>query len=244
MIVEYGNYRHAINTTGVTIASTVEENEAGIPFRINFDINLEGRLRNPTPENPQALDPMIADMQAYYRVPGKDFGLLHDDGRRSAAYWFNRNTIGGIRPKAMAFPNYMGGEYCTYRKFQISAQFQSIYANLRYTRFSETLSIEGGTPLFGVKEVNYGIGTRQRLRTHTKCTATQSGSAVARNDFPEIPPPVWQYALRTGVKISKSIRPRGGTSTGKVSLEECEISWTYEYEWPTRLDGIPHYAIG
>lgn len=245
MIVEYGNYRHAINTTGVTIASDVEENEAGIPFRLNVSVNLEGRLRNPTPQFPWALDPMIAEMEAYYSVPGRDFGLLHDDGRRTAAYWYNRNTIGGIKPKLLAYPNYQGGEYCTYRKFQITLQFQTPFASLNYIRFTETLSIEGGGQVFGVREVNFGPGTRQRLRTHAKCTATQNGTAVARNRFPQIPPAIWSYALRnTEPKISTAIRPKGGITSGRVTREENEISWSYDFEWPTRLDGIPHFAIG
>lgn len=245
MIVEYGNYRHAINTTGVTIASDIEENEAGVPHRINFSVSLEGRLRNPTPQFPDALDPIIREMQAYYSIPGQDFGLLHNDGSRSAAYWFNHKTIGGIRPKMMAFPNYMGGEYCTYRKFTISVQFQTLLQHLIYTRFSETISIDGGGASHGVKEVNFGRGVRQRLRSHTKCVASQSGSASARLRFPDIPPPIWPHALRgQEPKITRNIKPRGGMSTGKVIKEDCEISWSYEYEWPDRLDGIPHFAVG
>lgn len=246
MMAEYGNYRHAINTTGMTFTTDVEENESGVPIRMNWMANLEGRLRNPTPADPSALDPIIAEMQAYYSIPGQNFGLLHDDGRRTQSYFLNSKTIGGIRPKLMAFPNYQGGEYCTYRKFQIAIQFQTLVADtVTYLKFSENLQIDGGGEVYGVKEVNFGPGTRQRLRTHSKCVATQSGSAVGRNVFPDIPQPIWPDALRTTEpRISTSIRPRGSIQTGRYSREECEISWTYEYEWPTRLDGIPHFAIG
>lgn len=245
MIVEYGYYRHRTNSTGLTISSEVEETETGIPFRVNNTVNLEGKLRNYRLGNSESMDSTIGEMEAAYSVLGQNFGLLHDNGNRSASYWLNSNTIGGIRPKMLSYPNYQGGEYFSYRKFQISVQFATAFgATPTYLKFSETLSIEGGGPTFDVKEVNYGPGVRQRLRTHTKCTATQSGSAVGRFNFPKIPEPLWPHALRADPKISKVIRPRGGVRLRNVVREECEITWSYEYVWPTRLDGVPHYAIG
>ena len=46
MIVRYGNYQHAINTTGLTISQEVLEDEAQVPRQIVTNLNLEGRLRN------------------------------------------------------------------------------------------------------------------------------------------------------------------------------------------------------
>ena len=247
MIVVYGAYRHAVNTTGVTVASDITENEAGVPIDVNVSVNLEGRLRNPDPSKPWLLDSMIHEMQQAYSLPGQDFGLLHNDGRRSAVFWRNADTIGGIRPKMLSYPNYQGGEYCTYRKFTISLNLKTPFGAkaLKYLKFSESLSIEGGGSLYGVKEVNFGPPVRQRLRTHTKCTATQSGTAVGRDDYPPIPPPIWPNALKSDEpKINKIFRPQGSSQTGKIRLAECEISWVWEYESPFRLSGIPHYATG
>lgn len=245
MYTEYGNYRHRVNSTGITISQAVEETDYGLPYRLATDVNIEGRLINRTGRSTD-FDSEIRRMEAAYSQPGKDFGLLHNNGTRTAAYWRNSQTIGGIRPKLLAYPNYKGGEYITYRQFQISLQILTRFgATPNYIRFSETLSISGGAETYGVKEVNYGPGVRQRLRTHTKCTATQRGTAVGRSVFPRIPPPVWPFALKSSEpSIDKVIRPRGSSRMGNVVLEECEISWTYEYEWPFRLDGIPHFAMG
>lgn len=234
-----------MNSTGLTISSEVEETEYGLPFRVNNSVNLEGKVRNARLGNSESMDAGIYDLQAAYSIPGQNFGLLHDNGNRSAAYWYNSDTIGGIKPKTFAFPNYQGGEYAAFRKFQISVQFATRFGQTpTYIKFSESLSIEGGGESFDVKEVNFGPGVRQRLRTHTKCTATQSGSAVGRNNFPTIPDPIWPQALKGEVKITKKITPRGSNRLRNVVLEECEITWQYEYVWPTRLDGIPHYAVG
>ncbi|XZE35418.1 hypothetical protein SH501x_000909 [Pirellulaceae bacterium SH501] len=246
MIVVYGNYRHRQDSTGITVSTSIEENETGVPYRAVTEVNVEGRLRNKRLESPRYLDPIIREMELAYSQPGMDFGMLHDDGTRSSVWFRNADTIGGIRPRLLAYPNYRGGEYVNYRQFQIQLTvMQPVVGAPEYIRFSESLSIDGGGGEWDVKEVNFGRGVRHRTRTHKKCTAVQSGSAVGRGEFPRIPPPIWPFALRTEEpKIEREIRPRGGYRTGNIRLEECEISWTYEYVWPVRLDGIPHYAIG
>lgn len=246
MIVQYGTYQHQVSSTGIVVSSDVEENESGVPIRVKHSVSIEGRLRNPPGAAPRNLDGLIAQMESAYSRVGQDFGMLHDDGRRSQAFWTNASTIGGIRPRFLAYPNYKGGEYWSYRQFQIRVEFYTPYGlAFQYARFTEQLSIEGGTASFGVKEVNFGPGVRQRLRTHTKCSATQSGSAIGKNFFPPIPPPVWPFALSyTEPKITRTIRPKGSRYHRNLVLEECEVSWSYAFEWPTRLDGIPHYALG
>ena len=247
MIVRYGNYQHAINTTGLTISQEVLEDEAQVPRSIVTTLNLEGRLRNALPSaNPTGLDFKILEMQRAYSVAGQDFGLFNDDGSPTVHVWRNADTIGGIRPKMMAFPKYQGGEYCTYRSFTISltlTQRPLIYP--RYSSFTETIDIQGGGWVADVKEVNFGRGVRQRLRTHEKCTATQSGKAVGRFTYPDVPPPIWPTELvRPEPKINKVARPVGSRSaTGRVVLEELEISWVWEFVSTSRLEGDPHYRI-
>jgi hypothetical protein len=250
VIVQYGSYQHKINSTGISISQEVEENEQGLPHTIRTTINIEGRIhRGPStrfPVRSQDLDPFITGMQAAYSIPGQDFGLLHNDGGPSEHYWKNDKTLGGIRAKMMAFPNWKGGEYATYRSFQIQVQFEEPYRRLEHLRFSETISIEGGGERYGVKEVNNGPGVRQRLRTHTMCKATQQGIIVSRGSYPKaLPLPIWPFALvDQRPKIQKAVRPRGGQLTEQITLNECEISYSYEYEWPQRLDGFPTYSLG
>ena len=71
MIVRYGNYQHAINTTGLTISQEVLEDEAQVPRQIVTNLNLEGRLRNSLPSaDPRGLDLKTVELVAY----------LSDDG--------------------------------------------------------------------------------------------------------------------------------------------------------------------
>lgn len=246
MITVYGNYRHKVNSSGITISSEVEETDTGVPYRVVTTCDIEGRLVNARGAPASKLDSMIYALENAYSVQGQDFGILHDDGRPTAVYWRNSQSIGGIRTKMLAYPKYQGGEYCTYRSFRIGVKIvHPLGPAPRYTRFSETLNIEGGGEVYGVREVNYGPGVRQRKRTHQKCTATQTGTAVCRGAWPIIPDPIWPFALVTpNPKITRSIRPMGGQRTNNLVLEEVEVSWAYEYEWTKRLDGIPHYSLG
>jgi hypothetical protein len=61
-------------------------------------------------------------------------------------------------------------------------------------------SVEGsivsvGAKAAGCREVNRGPGVRQRLRTHTTCFATQTGSSTLYLGYPQAPRPIWPYAL-------------------------------------------------
>jgi hypothetical protein len=245
LLLRYGNYTHSIGTAGFTFSTEIVENDQGLPIRIDYDVNIEGKLLNPS-ANPRDLDHKIATLEAAYSVRGQDFGIIHKDGRPTKAYWRNSDTISGIRANFYAGPNYRGAEYVTYRSFQLRVKFSMIpAATVIYQRFTETLQISGGGPTFDVLEVPFGEGIRHRTRTHSKCTATQSGSAVTRFRFPEIPPPIWPQALAKAFPDETgTIRPKGGRANNRLTLDECELSWRYEYVWPTRLVGVPHYALG
>ena len=245
LLVKYGNYTHPASSTGLTFSTEIRENEQGLPIAVDYTVNLEGKILNPS-ANPRDLDYQIATLEAAYSVRGQDFGIIHKDGRPTRAFWRNIDTIGGIRANFYAAPNYRGGEYVTYRSFQLRVTFSLVpAATVNYLKFTETIQISGGGPTFDVLEVPFGVGIRHRTRTHSKCTATQSGSAVARGRFPDVPPPIWPQALSKEFPDETStIRPKGGRANNRLILDECETSWRYEYVWPTRLVGVPHYALG
>jgi hypothetical protein len=104
MIVQYGTYQHQVSSTGIVISSDVEENESGVAMRVKHSVSIEGRLRNPPGATPRDLDDLIAQMESAYSQVGQDFGMLHDDGRRSQAFWTNASTIGGIRVQTRRSP--------------------------------------------------------------------------------------------------------------------------------------------
>ena len=245
LLVKYGNYTHPASSTGLTFSTEIRENEQGLPVAVDYTVNLEGKILNPS-ANPRDLDYQIATLEAAYSVRGQDFGIIHKDGRPTRAFWRNIDTIGGIRANFYAAPNYRGGEYVTYRSFQLRVTFSLVPGpSVTFTRFTETIQISGGGPTFDVLEVPFGIGVRHRTRTHSKCTATQSGTAVARFKFPEPPPPIWPQALAKAFPDETgTIRPKGGRANNRLILDECELSWRYDYVWPERLIGVPHYSLG
>lgn len=242
MFVKYGFFQHPINLVGITTNSDVQTNERNVGVAINHVVNIEGQLRN-TSTNPKDLDSIIRSMEQAYSSPGYDFGLFHDDGTETVHTWYSHNTIGGIRPMLLSYPKYQGAEYVTFRSFQVRLEFKTPMFVTSFLSFTETLSIEGGGATFDVKPVNFGPGVRQKTRTHNPCRATQSGSATARFVHPEPPKPIWEFALAESVpKITRETRPVGSQRYGNLVLEECVTNWQYDYVWPTRLDGEPHYA--
>jgi hypothetical protein len=67
-----------------------------VPFRVNTSVKIEGRLQNAVRGRTRDFDSIIDRMEGAYSIPGQNFGLLHDNGVRSNAYWYNSTTLGGI----------------------------------------------------------------------------------------------------------------------------------------------------
>lgn len=244
MFVQIGNYRHGINEAGLSISHQVRETAAGLPYLVDVQWGVEGKLRNRS-GNPRLLDREMERLEQAYSQRGMDISLLHNDGRRSHHTMRNSDTIGGIRATFLAYPTTRGAEYCTYRSYQVTLNAVMRVANAPlYIAFEEQINISGGGARYGVKEVNEGPGTRQRLRTHAKCVATQSGRITMLGRYPEAPPPIWPYASDSDYPDVSKMPPvvRGRATDGTLSIAECTIQYTYTYSWPYRLFGTPKFA--
>lgn len=244
MQLQIGNYRHRINEAGLSISHRVKETKSGLPYLVEVNWGVSGKLRNSS-GNSRHLDATMQALERAYSQQGADIALLHNDGRRSHHAILNSNTIGGIRAQVLNYPTTKGAEYCTYRSYEIQlSALMRVQGAPTFIEFDEQITISGGGGRWGVKEVNNGPGVRQMLRTHSKCTATQSGRITQLGRYPDAPPPIWPFALDTEHPDINRLPPvaLGSARFGTLGLAECSIQYSWTFSWTHRLAGSPRYA--
>jgi hypothetical protein len=234
-----------VKETNISIRKEAIENASRSPIAYKEIWSISGRLYNKT-GSAAGMAAIIEEFEEAYAQTGQDLVLELDDGRPSHHAIYARNTLGGIRIVAIPeYPEGRQGEYVSYRSYTLRAEAVIPYFATKslFIEFSERISISGGGARWGVAEVNRGPGVRQRLRTHSKCSATQSGSATYFSDWPPVPGPIWPYALVDELPDLELVSPEtiSTGSGGYTSLINGAATWTYNYEFPLRLGGVPHY---
>lgn len=245
MRMRWGTYRHRIAEVDLRISREPIANATGGILTYRELWQLAGRLYNRT-GSAKGMDAIIREFEQAYSVNGQDLVLEHEDGTPSYHQLLSRNTIGGTRViSPPQFGEGRQGEYVSYRSYSVTIEaIRPILAGVSaFIEFQETVSVRGGGARFGVSEVNYGPGIRQRLRTHSRCVATQSGRATLFTGYPDPPPPIWPFALVDQFPDIQVEAPET-ISTGQGSdLINGTTSWTYNFEFPLRLAGLPHYLL-
>lgn len=244
MRVRYGNYRLGLAASDISISSEQIPNALGRPVAAEVVWAIRTRIKNPT-GNPKAFPPILRAFEQAFSVHGRDLTLQFADGTPTHHILRSRDCIGGVR--VTRFPTYetgARGQYVNYRDVTLEFRGQVPLSANQYISFSETISIQGGGARFGCKEVNFGPGVRQRLRTNTTCLATQSGSAVGYLVLPPVPPPIWPGALVDQFPDFDQTNPSTNGSGLNAFQANYPISWSYNYQWIHRLSGTPHFLRG
>lgn len=243
MKLRIGKYTHRVTEASISISRSPVENRMNQIVAYEEIWRITGKLLNPS-TNSHGMDAVIWAFERAYSQDRQDLVLEHPDGRPSYQALYSRDCIGGTKIyEPPQFTQSIPREYVSFRSYSVVVGGLKPLrpgANV-YLDFSESLSIRGGGARFGCTEVNNGPGTRQQLRTHSTCTASQSGSMTLFTGFPSPPPPIWPYALvdqypdyEVGPPLSQGL----GTVTNR------SVSWSYNYAFPQRLYGEPHYIIG
>lgn len=244
MRIRWGNYRHRIAEVDLQISRQTIENAMKVALAVIETWVIQGKLYNLTGDRTSMYN-TLRDFEAAYSVNGKDLVLEYSNGRAGWHALYNSECIGGTRVvEKPSFPSGKRGEHLTFRSYRVVVQGIRPLSRSQYLSFSERISIRGGGAKWGCLEVNQGMGVRQLLRTHTTCTATQSGSAVGYLQQPEPPPPIWPWAL---VNQYPDIDVDGPQTIGEdfnATQTNFGISWSYEYQATGRLFGTPHFLRG
>lgn len=244
MYIRIGSYSHRIAEANLRIGRDPVENATGAIIAYIERWNISGRLHNRT-GSAKGMDPIIRRFEQAYSINGQDIALLHIDGTPSYHQLLSRDAIGGNRiASPPQFSEGRQGEMVSYRSYSVAVEaMRPVFGNQSlFVDFQETIDVKGGGAKFGCSEVNYGPGVRQRLRTHSTCTATQTGSATYWLGWPTAPKPIWPFALVDQYPdVSIDSPERISTGRGESELINGSANWSYNYSFPRRLFGIPHY---
>lgn len=198
--------------------------------------------------NPKSTAGFLRELEQAYTRNGQDLVLEHSDGTPSYHALLSRDCIGGTRVVQLpVYPRGQGGEYVSFRTVSIAVEGIRPVLNgvSLYLAFQERITISGGGARWGCREVNRGPGQRQQLRTHSKCEATQTGSATLYVGEPEVPSPIWPQALVDQYPALDAVGPEtiSAGSIGDSAFVNRSVTWSYSYEFPYRLFGEPHYLL-
>lgn len=244
--LRWGSYYFRLASANIAIARNPILNTANVPFQFEETWTITGRLKNPGSTD-RDMDPVIRNFEFALGFRDQDLTLERDDGSGTSHALYSRDCIGGtFVSQYPSFPTGSRGEYVTYRSFTFAIAGIKVAPSPghQYTQWSERIQIRGGGFKRGVQEVNFGPGISQRYRTHSKCVAVQSGSAVGYYTKPDVPPPIWPAALTDeypDLDLGNPTLFGDGINSRTV---DHSTNWTYNYEWPFRLFGEPHFLIG
>lgn len=244
MRVRYGSFRLGIAASDVSISSEPIPNAFGRPVAAEVVWGIRTRLKNPSGDPKQFPAILVAFEQAFSQH-GRDLVLEFSDGRPTHHVLYSRDCVGGTR--VAKYPSYStgrNGQYIAYRDAEIEIRGIVPLGASGYMSFQESISIRGGGARYGCREVNIGPGVRQRLRTATTCTATQTGSATGYLSAPQIPPAIWEFALIDEYPDVTITNPQTIGEGSNAYQTNWSASWSYSYAFPTRLSGSPHFLNG
>lgn len=240
MILTYGNYRHALAETGVSIRRETIYASTGVPLATRERWRIQGVLHA---DSPQDVTRAIDELTAAYAQPGKDVVLYLPDGVTPSAHVIlARHTLGGVRVvRPLEFLQGTGAEYSTFRSYTIELEADLPLqgeANV-LVRWEETLSSSGGGPRWVYLATLVGPPVRQQVQESTPYRVTQVGRAVGYRDYPTPAEPIWPGACHHDATVITRRTPRRVGSGSTAADTEFEVTWHYQFESLAPLVGRP-----
>ncbi len=240
MLLQVGGYRHASHECAVTRSFTRELGPGGDTLTVRRQWQITGTLQAADHVSLQAAKNVL---EAAYAVPYPDVYLWHESGLLHDSILNAGSTSGVIITSGPDYPNGTGAEGGTFLTFSASvmASYEAAVANTDLLEsFTEAVSTVGtGGRRFIVVETVDDECVPQILNRKTKCRATQSGTAVGRYGYPPVPPPLWpEWELED----QRTVTPTAPRREGRT-LAGYAVSWSYSYESPAPLRGLPNVWV-
>ncbi len=235
--MRYGQTTFAANSTELTTSNAISLDEAGRPYEIVKRVACNGYLDSTGTQTSLTLLSAALDVQ--FAIPYQDLIVFQDDGGISNIALYNSNSISGVRITGYSFPE---GKGVNWRKFHFEAEAAYPYQLSQGSTlsFSETVNIGGVSPLYVVLPCINALPQRQLVYPAMPCVASQRGHATGYKYYPVPPAPLWPYALKCPPVIDNETPRRRGPS----NHSHYKITWSYQFEWPTLLVGLPNIWKG
>ncbi len=225
----------AVNSTLLTGGTETLFNRGGLPYSLRKHIDVNGYLD----VNGQA-DGVLQEsaLRTALATQFQDLKFFTDAALLTPMSLLNAGSITGVRFKDLKFPTAQGPEYVTIRSFSFTAEAEYPLPNTAalLLHFTETLTFEGGYPIFRHRLAVEGPNQKQLVYPRDTYRATQSGNASGYRAVPSAPPPLWPFALKDGPKITRTTPER----KGPAGYQGYGLTWYYDYEDIAPLLGFPN----
>lgn len=234
MQLKYGSYPFDSNTTLLSTQIFPQVNRGGQIYSQRKRFTIQGYLAG---DGQAELTLKENALKTALARPYQDLLFLKDDGSASSEVLLNATSITGVLvTDGPHFQTTQGPEYATLRTFTFTAEAEyPVPEGSNYLLdFNETLSFEGGGPLYIHRRAINGPPQKQLVYPATEYKVTQTGRAIGYRAYPTPPAPKFPFALKESPKIDRGAPERKGNG-----YQGYEVTWTYVFESAGPLVALP-----
>ncbi len=236
MQLAYGNFLFDFNSTKIASKMETVYNAGGQPYSSKQSLEVNGYLSGDTQAE---IVLAMSALQAALMTPFQDLVFFQDNGQISATYLRNQGSITGVRiTEGPNYPTTEKSEYVNQRYFEFKAEAEYPLPNTGglLLSFTESLTFEGGGPIYAFRNALNGPPQKQMVWPATPYKVVQRGSAVGYKKYPTwaVPAAKFPFALMKAPKIDEKTPERKGKG-----FQGYELTWEYEFEDANPLVGTP-----
>lgn len=237
MRIKWGAYTTDSGECELQIARTPAFSEGGVRIGYTESWHIVGML---LAEDLRSLNAALAALEKAFSADGQDLALVEDDGTATAHRLRSAECAGGTRVVGgVSYPRGDSSEMVTHRTWETSVEGMVLKADVNLLAWTESITSEGGGPLDIHLQTLTGKPQKQRVAEYTPIKVVQEGIAVGQWRYPTPPQPIWPGdEIRPRRRISRRAPKRTGPK-GSPQFVEYEISWRYEFESASELQGDP-----
>lgn len=238
MYLKYGTYTFDSNATKIAFSMRTLINAGGQPHAQVKGIDVDGYL---SATGQAALAQAASALATALARPYQDLVFYRDDGTATDTALYNATSTTGVVIRDLRFPDSLGGEYATFRRFTFSAEAEYPVTNSAalLLNFREKLSFSGGGPIYRHRMALNGPPQKQLVYLASIYKATQEGEAVGYLFRPTAPAPIWPDALMHAPDTDMEAPQR----RGKL-YTDYRVTWRYNFESAAALVGVPNIWKG
>jgi hypothetical protein len=232
--ITYGTFSFTSGEPEVTTAEEYEFSPSGCRELRKVRIDISGQIQGTN------LAAVADALRTAVQVDDQDFTVTNGTDVVNHLSYYHSSCIMGPRVESLSFPEGSGPELATggIRTYRMSVAAHVELANPTYgdvMSWRETVTTEGGRPVYQVQEVINGDAEIWPTQGKTAYRCRQEGEAMGRNTWPTPPKPKWP-----GLRIDNNEVVRESPeyvqldADGSVSTaRRYRIRWSYEYAAPT-----------
>jgi hypothetical protein len=240
----WGNYAHVANEVDLlSLTQTSQMNEGGQVMVNRVQYSIKGFIQA---ADQNSLNTAMFALQNVYANPIQEnrvyqAQLLMNDGSGSIHYIGGPGSRNGVVCTNFAWMKEDGGEFSTYRSYQLTLEAEYDVLNVELAAFHESLTLIGtGGPKITDIECLTFPAQRQITQAYTLCRAVQTGIVVGHTRFVSPPGPLWPGNELQHLRESKPSSPKRSGPVGYPVYTKFEWAYTYHFSSPVPFQGFPN----